>query len=175
MRPLDTFAAVHYSFHVQQLALETNLVASASDCSTQLLEVAPLIMRRIGREMRHRTMLGLSIPQFRALNYVRNHSGISLSDLAEFLGLTLPSTSKLIQRLVMLKVVTRRVAEDRRRVCLSLTEQGQKALTMARLETQEQLTESLKSLSQEDLAAVSAALQVLGRAFSKGGNHVNVS
>lgn len=156
---------------MQQLARETAAAAvSATECSAQLLEVAPLITRRM-REMRRRMMSDLSIPQYRALNYVRNHDGISLSDLSEFLGLSLPSTSKLIQKLVVLKVVTRKAADDRRRVCISLTVKGKDALRLARQETHKQLNKTLESLSKKDLATVSKALSILGRAFSKD-NHV---
>ncbi len=158
---------------MQQLASETTPVISATECSTQLLEVAPLITRRM-REMRRRMMSDLSIPQYRALNYVRNHDGISLSDLSEFLGLSLPSTSKLIQKLVVLKVVTRKVADDRRRVCISLTVKGKDALRLARQETHKQLDKTLESLSKKDLATVSKALNILGRAFSKENHVVNL-
>ncbi len=128
--------------------------------------------------MRGRTIPGISIPQYRTLNYLREHSGASLSEVAGFLGLTMPSTSKLMQKLVMLKVVARRVAKDRRRICLSLTERGRTALASARMETLQQVAQSLESLSEEELATVSAALRILNRAFSafsRGGADVHVS
>lgn len=159
---------------MQSLAKESIESVSPSDCSAQLLEVAPLVMRRIRSEMRHRTMPGLSIPQFRTLNYLWKRPGASLSDLAAFLGLALPSTSKLVQKLVVQKVVMRRAARDRRRIRLSVTEQGIAALALAQQETREQLADSLESLTPEELSTVSAALVVLGRAFSQGGVDVNV-
>jgi DNA-binding MarR family transcriptional regulator len=79
-----------------------------------------------------------------------------------------------VQKLVTQKVVLRRVARDRRRVCLSLTQSGITAIAQARLETREKLAENLSSLSQEELAMVSAALQVLSSAFSGGGAGVNI-
>ncbi|OGO38570.1 MAG: hypothetical protein A2147_11165 [Chloroflexi bacterium RBG_16_57_8] len=146
----------------------------ASDCAEQLLDVTPLIMRRIRAEMRRRTMGGLTVPHFRALNYLRRHPRASLNDVAGYLGLTAPSTSKLVQKLVAEKAVARRVGADRRRVCLSLTQTGITALAVARAETREHLADNLKSLSEEELGAVSAALRVLGEAFSKGGGSGNV-
>ncbi len=131
-------------------------------------------MRRIRREMRRHSIPGLSVAQFRTLIYLQRHPGTSLSEVAEFLGLTLPSASKLVDRLVMDKSVSRRIAQDRRRVKLGLTERGQTALDLARLEAREQLSESLKLLSQEELATVSAALRVLGLAFTRGSADVNV-
>ena len=79
-----------------------------------------------------------------------------------------------MQNLVAQKVVLRRSARDRRRICLSLTQQGITALTTARLETQQQLAESLSSLTQKELTVVSAALRVLSSAFSGGGKGVDL-
>jgi DNA-binding MarR family transcriptional regulator len=163
-----------YNVNMQSLVKETNLPTLPSDCSAQLIEVIPVIMRRIRGEMRRRTMPGLAVPQFRTLNYLQEHPRASLSDVAAYLGLTLPSTSKLIQKLVTQKAVVRRGARDRRRVCLSLTQQGITALDQARLETQQQLAQNLSSLTQKELNVVSAALRVLNLAFSRGGAGVNI-
>ena len=148
---------------------------SPSDCSAQLIEVTPLLMRRIRHEMRRRTMPGLSVPQFRTLNYLRRHPRSSLSDVAAHLGLTLPSTSKLVQKLVAQKVVLRRGATDRRRVCLSLTQEGITALSVAHLETRQHLADGLSPLTTKELATVSAALQILNAAFSGGSAIVDIS
>jgi DNA-binding MarR family transcriptional regulator len=151
---------------VQQLDIDINSRPTPSACAAQLLDVAPLVMRRIRSEMRRRTMLGLSIAQFRALNYLSRHPGASLSELAEFLGLTPPSASKLVQKLVTRKVVARRVGRDRRRIRLTLTSHGRSALETARLETRDKLAESLGALSRSELIALSASLRVLADAFS---------
>ena len=160
---------------MQQLDNDTNYPASASDCADQLLEVTPLVMRRIREEMRRRTMPGLTVPQFRALNYIRRHPRSSLNDVAEHLGLTAPSASKLVQKLVSEKVVVRRVGDDRRRVRLSLTPSGAAAIALARADTREHVADSLKALSGKDLAGVRDALRLLGLAFSQGGNDVDLS
>ena len=159
---------------MQQLANETIVEGSPADCAELLLETTPVVMRRIRAEMRLRTLPGLSLPQFRALDYLSHHPQVSLNVVAEHLGLTPPTASKLIQKLVSNKVVVRRVASDRRRVSLSLTQSGIAALSSARSETREQLADSLKSLSPHELAALPVALRALGRAFSQGGNNVNV-
>ncbi len=163
-----------YNVTVQQLASESISQNSPEACAELLLGVTPQVMRRIRGEMRLRTLPGLSIPQFRALDYLSLHPQVSLNVLAERLGLTPPTASKLIQKLVCNKVVARRVASDRRRVSLSLTPSGTSALAMARSETRQQLADSLKSLSPKELDALSVALRALERAFSQGGNDVNV-
>jgi DNA-binding MarR family transcriptional regulator len=158
---------------VKSLDRETIKVTS-SDCTLQLMELIPVIMRRITNEMRLRTMPGLTVPQYRTLNYIQRHPGTSLSDLAVFLGLTLPSTSKLVQKFVTQKIIVRTVASDRRRVCLSLTPEGSEALARARQETREKLMETLNSLTHDDLATISNALQILNTVFPGGGPGVNL-
>jgi MarR family transcriptional regulator for hemolysin len=166
---------VVYNVSMQQLARESIVEHSPAESAELLLAITPLIMRRIRGEMRLRTLPGLSIAQFRALDYLSQHPQVSLNDVADHLGLTPPTASKLIQKLVCQKVVARRVASDRRRVSLSLTQAGSAALSVARSETRHQLADSLKSLSVDELAATSVALRALERAFSQGGNDVNVS
>ena len=156
---------------MQQLHAETIRAPSSDDVAATLVDVTPVVMRRIRTEMRLRTLPGLSVsvPQFRVLNYLLNHPGASLSAVADQMGLTMPSASKLVQRLVTQGVVTREVGRDRRRVHLTLTEQGQTSLALARLETRKQLAQHLATLSPRELATVAAALRVLGRAFAEGG------
>jgi DNA-binding MarR family transcriptional regulator len=159
---------------MQSLAKETIIFPQPLECSAQLLETIPIIMRRIHCEMRSRTLGGLTVPQFRTLSYIYRHPDSSLSDLAVHLGLTSPSTSKLVQKLVVKKAVDRRVANDRRRICLSLTEQGATALNQARLETQQQLAKSLGKLKSPELLTVLNSLKLLQTAFKEGGIDVNL-
>ena len=144
------------------------------DCSTRLVEVVPLIMRHIRRELRSHTMPGLTLPQYRTLTYLRRHPQASLSEVAEHLALTPPTVSKMIQKLVDQGIIERRIPSDRRRVCLSLSEEGVTALTRAREETRQQLTENLKTLSEEELSALSVALDSLGRVFNRKDTGVNL-
>ena len=83
------------------------------ECARQLLDTAPQIMRFIRAEMRSHRGHDLSVPQFRTLTFVNRNPEVSLSHLADHLGLTLPSTSKLVDGLVNQKVVTRREFEGR--------------------------------------------------------------
>ena len=146
-----------------------------ADCSARLLEVVPSIMRHIRKELRSRAMQGLTVPQFRALNYLRRHPDASLSSVAEHLGLTPPTVSKMIQKLVEQGIIIRNSASDRRQVRLSLSAAGISALTQAREETRKQLAENLKTLSQEELKHLLSTLEILEHVFSKNGTNVNIS
>ena len=130
-------------------------------------------MRLIRTEMRSR-MGGLSVPQFRALQRLERHPGVSLSDVSDFLGMTRPSASKLVQKLVTDGLVDRKTGDDRRRVHLFLTARGNEVISAARHEAHRQLAEYLNSLSHEELAEVSAALRTLGRVLPQATPDVNV-
>ncbi|HEY96176.1 MAG TPA: MarR family transcriptional regulator [Dehalococcoidia bacterium] len=169
---------------MKQLAYDNNMLfkeeplrgqIQPADCSARLLEVVPSIMRHIRKELRSRAMQGLTVPQFRALNYLRRHPDASLSSVAEHLGLTPPTVSKMIQKLVEQGIIIRNSASDRRQVRLSLSAAGISALTQAREETRKQLAENLKTLSQEELKHLLSTLEILEHVFSKNGTNVNIS
>ena len=96
-------------------------------CAEELLEVVPLIMRALRAEVRRRKAQDLSVPQFRALAFVGRNDAAKLSDLANFLGLTAPSASKLVDGLVAAKLIERTIPlGDRRRVSLTLSRNGRR-------------------------------------------------
>jgi DNA-binding MarR family transcriptional regulator len=171
---IDANSFLKYTLIMQSLDSETISNSNPSSCAAQLIEVTPIIMRNIRSEMRRRTMPDLSMPQFRTLSYLQKNPRTSLSDLSEHLGLTLPSTSKLVQNLVKQKVVVRRHATDRRRVCLALTSEGLAAFDKARIETRQKLAEKLTSLTEEQLSTVSSAMGIIHAAFSEGSTIVNL-
>jgi len=139
------------------------------ECARQLLDMAPQIMRSIRAEMRSQRGHDLSIPQFRTLTFIHGNPEASLSHLAEHLGLTLPSTSKLVDGLVNEKIITRRESrEDRRRLTLALTKNGEDILRVAREAAQNHLKDILCELSADDLAVILSALNLLQPLFIKG-------
>jgi len=70
---------------------------SLDECARQVLETVPLVMRTVRAEMRRRRTADLSVPQFRTLNFLNRQAGASLSQVAEHIGLTLPSMSLLVE------------------------------------------------------------------------------
>jgi DNA-binding MarR family transcriptional regulator len=109
----------------------------------------------------------LSVPQFRTLGYLNRHAGASLSDVAEHIGLTLPSMSKLIEGLVERKLVARRVySGDRRRVTLELSTRGRAVHQDAVSATGSFLAGRLALLSQRERAEVVRAMSLLRPLFA---------
>jgi len=140
---------------------------SPDECAREVLDVVPLIMRTIRAEMRRHRTPGLSVPHFRVLAFLNRNEGASLSEVAEYIGLTLPSMSTLIDGLVTRELVTRQTSpSDRRRVTLALTARGKSTLAAARRETQAQLAESLATLTATERATVVRAMQALCAVFT---------
>ena len=143
----------------------------ADDCARNVLDTVPLVMREIRSQMRSHRGLDLSVPQFRALAFLRRKPEASLSDVASHVGTSLPSMSKLVDGLFERGLVKREAsAADRRRLTLRLTKEGTTHLQSARHGTQTYLSKSLDRLSQEDQATVTRGLQVLSSLFGREGN-----
>jgi MarR family transcriptional regulator for hemolysin len=147
------------------------MAISADDCAREIIEVVPQIMRVLRLEIRRHRDPDLSVPQFRALAFLSHNAGTSLSEVAEHVGLTLPSMSKLIDGLVGRHLVTRQISPtDRRCVTLALTETGQAALLAARQATQVYLSELLVGLPEAERATIIQAMQTLRPIFTPGQN-----
>jgi len=139
---------------------------SALDGATEILETIPTLMRFIRSQMRQHRGLDLSVPQFRTLVFLHRNPGVSLSALAEFLALSLPATSRLVDGLVRKTLITRQIPSGNRRVvALSISASGQSAVSSARRATVERLAEVVAGLDNEERAAVQCALRALRREF----------
>lgn len=135
-------------------------------CAHELMETIPQIFQSIKSEMRRGRGAELSVPQFRTLRFIQSNVDSSLSSLAEHLGITLPSVSKLVDGLVKQGLVTRQEsAADRRYLSLVLTPAGDAIVNTARANAQASLAETLGSLSAEELETVQRALKLLRPLF----------
>ena len=140
---------------------------SPEGCAREVLETVPVAMRTIREHLRKHGARILSVPQFRTLLFLSRHRGTSLSDVAEHIGLTLPSMSTLIDGLVDRNYAVRRTDPgDRRRMTLTLTERGEATLQSARQATQAYLGEQLNRLTETDRKTIVTAMQILRRVFA---------
>jgi DNA-binding MarR family transcriptional regulator len=132
----------------------------------ELLDVIPMTMRSIRKEMRSRRGADLSVPEFRAMLFLQRAPGAAVYQAAEHLGLTPPTVSKMIDGLVERGLAQRVSAiEDRRRVELRLTAKGDSLVDKVRQETAAQFAERLAALPSPDRENLYAALQSLRRVF----------
>ena len=151
---------------MQPLLTATSKVKSQSACARDLLDTVPLVMRIIREQMRrHRS--GLTVPQFRTLCFVSSAAGNSLSAVADFIGLSLPAMSRLVEGLVEQQLMERRpCSDDRRHVRLSVTPLGETALSEARLLAQTHLAEAVNQLTREQRATIVQAMELLRGVFT---------
>ena len=142
------------------------MFGSPDECARQILEAVPMVMRAIRSEMRSHRGADLSVPKFRVLIFLNRHEGASLSVIAEHLGLTLPSMSKMIDGLVARNMVTRQMdPKDRRRVTLVLTALGRSSMQSAYKATESRLAERLVVLPAAERRVIIEAMQVLASIF----------
>ena len=140
-------------------------------CAQELMDTSPQIMQLIRVEMRRGRGSDISVPQFRSLTFIQRNPDSSLSNLAEHLGLTLPSVSKLVDGLVKQKLVIRQESEvDRRRLTLVLTQTGASIVNSSRAGAQANLVQKLSCLSEEELGTISKAMQLLRPVFINHGS-----
>src|SRR3954468_630063 len=95
--------------------------ASPLACAKSMLEAMPQVMWFIRRQMRQHRTRGMSVPQFRTLVMLDRYPTASLSAVAENLGATLPTASRMVSGLVTKGLVARRPhPTDRRQASLVL-------------------------------------------------------
>ena len=138
----------------------------ADGCAGEFLDVIPLAMRWTRAAVRRREP-SWSLPQLQALGFIRLNPGASLSELAANLGVGLPTASTLVSRLVSVDQVDRRDdPNERRRAVLRLTPRGEAQFEAALTDTQAELAERLRGLSDRDLAKLCQSFAILRRLFA---------
>jgi len=147
----------------------TNSTLSPEEAAHELLEVIPIVMREIRSEMRSRRSPDLTVPQFRTLAFVNRNIGSSLLEVANHLGLTPPSTSRLVDGLIVRSLMTREDhPDDRRRVKLTITHLGQKILETSRQDALTYLVGKLNRISADDREVIVKAMKALQPIFTEG-------
>lgn len=136
-------------------------------CADDVLDVLPDAMDVIRVGMRSQLDSGLSVPQFRCLNFIDRRPGCSLGEVASFLGVTMPTASAMVDRLARAgHVDTALAADDRRRAQLNISDAGKALLEQVRADARSELAATLAQRPVDDLRAISAGLAALKRAFS---------
>src|SRR5512135_1791555 len=144
-----------------------NTTPAIDDCAAELLDVVPLVMRTIKREMRQRRASGLTVPQFRAMIFINRQGQAALVQVAEHLGLTSATTCRMMDELVARQLVLNRPSTvDRRKIVLTLTDEGREVLEKARQGTLDRLEELLAALSAEERAVIFQSMGLLRQAFA---------
>jgi DNA-binding MarR family transcriptional regulator len=138
--------------------------AVISDPLTVANDLRPVLLR-LSRGLRQETeQLGVTSRQVTLLWLIREHPGLSLRELAAEERVSAPAVSGIVDRLEKAGLIERsRDTDDRRRVGLTLTEDGERLLKRVRARRTTWLAERLKGLEDDELAAVEAAIEPLWR------------
>ena len=136
-------------------------------CARELLEVMPLVMQDLRQTMRSHSAADLRVPELRSLAFLRHSPGSNLTDLAEYIGVSLPSMSKLVDALSSRGLIDRQAdPADRRRVRLQLTSEGASVLARAREAVKARFAARLARLEEADIALITAGMALLRELFS---------
>ena len=142
------------------------MIISMDLVARELLDVVPPIMRTIRKKWKEGPICGVTNSQFRILMYIQKKPGASLQDVAHHLGLTSPTTSTTMDELVSNQLVLRETStEDRRKITLTLTDEGQQILNEVFEHSRSHLAEYLFPLTAEECTIVYQALKLLGPLF----------
>ena len=138
---------------ISQVTLSADTVAA---------ELRPVLLR-LARELRKETeQLGITARQATLLWLVKRSPGMSLAELASEEGISAPALSGHVDRLERAGLLERvRSSDDRRRVGLRLTAEGERLMRRIRARRTTWLADRLKSLDSSELEAVGAALPAL--------------
>jgi DNA-binding MarR family transcriptional regulator len=109
----------------------------------------------------------VTMRQAKLLYVVATAGELSMSEIAARLGVTVSTSSGAVERLVELGLLTRSDdPNNRRQVCVSITEMGSTTLGHLRELSGRQLRTLLERVSDEDLDIIERATRILAEAVS---------
>jgi len=130
-----------------------------------ILQIIPSIMRLLAAELRHADTPMLA-PQLGALTLL-GETSYNLSELAELHGVSLPTMSNTIKKLVAAGWVERhRSEEDRRVVMLTLTPAGQQLIEEIGQKMVSEIAKHLAKIPNTDLETLQNGLTILQTVFT---------
>src|SRR5579884_2845249 len=133
----------------------------------EAMAVADLLrptLLRLGGELRREKIAGVSPQQVALLVAIKYAPGVTVGELAANDRVSTAAMSKRVSRLERDGLVARTRSEtDRRRVGLTLTDEGQRTLRRVRSRRTAWLASRLAELSPAELAALGAATEALAR------------
>lgn len=125
----------------------------------RLHEIVPSLMRTIRENYATAQSSELSFHQIRMLYFIS--CGKSQSEMAEIMSVTPAAVSKIIDGMVVKKLLLRKQGEDRRRQILTLTASGKKTLDKINKTVEDKLNESISQLSSTEYKQLEQGLAVL--------------
>jgi len=132
-------------------------------------EVLFKITRQMKGKMSYtKNLTHLSHLQIQTLIFIKKNQKVSMTDIAKYFCIELPSVTSLLNKLSDRKLIIRYEDEqDRRLVMVTLTDSGKILLKQARREQHEKLNEVLSCLSKKEKNDLLLILQTLHTRLQK--------
>ena len=139
------------------------MVRVVNDSLTTANRLRPVLLRLARHLRREIHSIGVTSGQVSLLIAIKKTPGITASALAEAERISAPAMSAQLGRLEGSKLIRRERGTDRRRVGLFVTEEGDRVLRSVKKRRTAWLSSRLDRLSDEERAALDAALPALER------------
>jgi len=134
----------------------TATVPADLDFARLLTLVERSVVQRLGYALKKE---GAGIEEWRVLLLLGDDAGHAMAEIAEFAMLLAPSLTKVIDRMVSVNLVHRRVDEtDRRRVLVFATDRGRQALHRWSAVVERERDDLVNALGSEEVALLRALL-----------------
>lgn len=133
-----------------------------NDPQTQLANDLVWASSRFARTAYQATPVRLSYVSLRAMAAINREPGLRVGELARLEGITQPSMSQAIKKLVDDNLITRHPSpEDARATDLMITDKGRDILQKYRADSAAQIVPVLDTLDDEDVAVLKRASELL--------------
>ncbi len=141
---------------------------TSNQCAADMMTTVPAVTRFLRAGIRRHGKPQLSLSQLRVLYFLRRRSQASLSEVADYLDVTRPTMSAMVERLVQRGLVNR-ISDpvERRRIILTLTAAGAAEMERVYDATLQTVAHRLEGLSETQLQQVQAGLAILGNLFDE--------
>ncbi|MFQ4137995.1 MarR family winged helix-turn-helix transcriptional regulator [Nodosilinea sp. PGN35] len=141
---------------------------NSTQCAADIMTVVPGVTRFLRAGIRRHGKPQLSLSQLRVLYFLRRRSQSSLSEVADYLDVTRPTMSAMVERLVQRGLVNRvSNPTERRRIVLTLTAAGEAEMARVYDATLQTVADRLAGLSETQLQQVQAGLAILSDLFDE--------
>jgi DNA-binding MarR family transcriptional regulator len=138
--------------------------------TTELANRLRPVLLKLNRELRREIhSLGVTGGQVSLLVAIKLAPGIGVRELAARERISVPGMSKFVARLEAAGLVQRApVGGDRRRIGLTLTDDGQRVLRSVKSKRTAWLAARLRTLDEDELEALDRAVEPLSRLLEEG-------
>ncbi len=141
---------------------------TSTNCSREILESIPVVMHYLRRGIRRELGDKASVPQIRALSFIRRNPASTLTTVSEYLAVSNATTSSIVDRLVKKGLVTRSEdPKERRCLQLSLTQKGQDEYRVVEQVAIAELTRVLMRLPDDEVKQIQNGLRLLKEALAE--------